>query len=328
MRAVWYEQLGAAAEVLQLGEMDRPAPGPGELCVRLAVCGVNPVDCKRRRGGRGAMDGLRVVPHFDGAGVVDGVGEGVDPARLGERVWIYEAQWQRPMGCAAEYIALAAHLAVGLPDNTGFDAGACLGIPAMTAHRCVFADGPLDGQTVLVTGGAGAVGRYAIQFAVLGGARVIATVSSAEKATVARDAGAHEIIDYKSEDVVKRISEITGGDGVDRIVEVEFGVNLETSLAVIKNNGVIASYASDAVPEPALPFYRLVYGNTTLRPVLVFGMPGDAKSRAVADITRWAESGELSHHIGPRFALEDAAAAHEAVEAGAFGKVVIEIAAL
>ena len=328
MRAVWYEAFGAASEVLELGEMDKPAPGPGEVCVRLAACGVNPVDCKRRRGGRGAADGARVVPHFDGAGVVDGVGDGVDGLRIGERVWIHEGQWQRPMGCAAEYIALPARLAVGLPDNTGFDAGACLGIPAMTAHRCVYADGPLDGRTVLVTGGAGAVGRYAIQFAALGGARVIATVSSAEKATIAGDAGAHEIIDYKSEDVVKRISEITGGDGVDRIVEVEFGGNLETSLAVIANNGVIASYASDVAPEPALPFYRLAYGNTTLRPVLVFGMPAGAKSHAIADITRWAESGALSHHIGQRFTLEDAAAAHEAIEAGAFGKVVIEIAAL
>ena len=159
-------------------------------------------------------------------------------------------------------------------------------------------------------------------------ARVIATVSSAEKAAVARAAGAHEVLDYKSEDVAERIKEITGGAGVTRIVEVEFGGNLETSLAVIGNNGVIASYASDAVLEPALPFYRLAYGNTTLRPVLVFAMPEDAKLRAIADITRWAESGELSHHIGPRFALEDTAAAHQAVEAGAFGKVVIELSAL
>lgn len=326
MRAVWYEEVGAASEVLRLGDIEKPEPGPGELRVALAVCGVNPVDCKRRRGGRGAMDAPRVVPHFDGAGLVDALGEGVDARRLGERVWIYQAQWERAMGCAAEFIALPAHLAIGLPDITGFDAGACLGIPAMTAHRCVFADGPIEGRTVLVTGGAGAVGRYAVQFAALGGARVIATVSSAEKAAVARDAGAHEVLDYKSEDIAARIKEITGGAGVERIVEVEFGGNLETSLAVIGDNGVIASYASDAVLEPALPFYRLAYGNTTLRPVLVFGMPEAAKQHAIADITRWAESGELSHHIGPRFALEDTAAAHQAVEAGAFGKVVIEIA--
>ena len=328
MRAVWYEQQGAAAEVLRVGEMDRPAPGPGELRVRLAVSGVNPVDCKRRRGGRIAMDEPRVTPHFDGAGVVDALGEGVDPARLGERVWIYQAQWGRAMGSAADSIALDAALAVRLPDNTGFAEGACLGIPAMTAHRCTFADGPVTGQTVLVTGGAGAVGRYAVQFAALGGARVIATVSSAEKAAVAQAAGAHEVLDYKSEDVAERIKEITGGAGVTRIVEVEFGGNLETSLAVIADNGVIASYASDAVLEPALPFYRLAYANLTVRPVLVFAMPEEAKRRAIADITRWAESGELSHHMGPRFALEDCAAAHAAVEAGANGKVIIEIAAL
>ena len=328
MRAVWYEQQGAAADVLRIGDLDRPEPGPGELRVRLAASGVNPVDCKRRRGGRGAMDGPRVVPHFDGAGVVDALGDGVDGRRLGERVWIYQAQWGRAMGSAAEAIALDAALAVRLPDNSGFDEGACLGIPAMTAHRCVFADGPVTGQTVLVTGGAGAVGRYAVQFAALGGARVIATVSSAEKAAVAQAAGAHEVVDYKSEDVAERIKEITGGAGVTRIVEVEFGGNLETSLAVIADNGVIASYASDAVLEPALPFYRLAYANLTVRPVLVFAMPEEAKRRAIADITRWAESGELSHHMGPRFALEDCAAAHAAVEAGANGKVIIQIAAL
>jgi NADPH2:quinone reductase len=328
MRAVWYEQQGAAADVLRIGDMDRPEPGPGELRVRLAASGVNPVDCKRRRGGRGAMDGPRVVPHFDGAGVVDALGDGVDGRRLGERVWIYQAQWGRAMGSAADAIALDAALAVRLPDNSGFDEGACLGIPAMTAHRCVFSDGPVTGRTVLVTGGAGAVGRYAVQFAALGGARVIATVSSAEKAAVARAAGAHEVLDYKSEDVAERIKEITGGAGVTRIVEVEFGGNLETSLAVIADNGVIASYASDAVLEPALPFYRLAYANVTVRPVLVFAMPEEAKRRAIADITRWAESGELSHHMGPRFALEDCAAAHAAVEAGALGKVIVQIAAL
>ena len=328
MRAVWYEENGAAADVLRLGEMDKPAPGPGELRVALATSGVNPVDCKRRRGGRGAMDAPRVVPHFDGAGLVDALGDGVDEARRGERVWIYEAQWGSANGSAADYVTLAADRAIKLPDSVGFDAGACLGIPAMTAHRCVFADGPIDGQTILVTGGAGAVGRYALQFAALGGARVIATVSSAEKAAVAKAAGAYEILDYKTEDVAARVAEITGGAGVDRIVEVEFGGNLESSLAVIANNGVIASYASDAVLEPTLPFYRMVYGNTTLRPVLVFGMPEAAKSQAVADITRWAESGDLSHHIGPRFSLEDTAAAHQAVEDGSFGKVIIEIAAL
>ena len=328
MRAVWYERQGAAADVLRSGDMDRPEPGPGELRVRLAASGVNPVDCKRRRGGRGAMDGPRVVPHFDGAGVVDALGDGVDGRRLGERVWIYQAQWGRAMGSAADAIALDAALAVRLPDNSGFDEGACLGIPAMTAHRCVFADGPVTGQTVLVTGGAGAVGRYAVQFAALGGARVIATVSSAEKAAAARAAGAHEVLDYKSQDVAERIKEITGGAGVTRIVEVEFGGNLETSLAVIADNGAIASYASDAVLEPALPFYRLAYANVTIRPVLVFAMPEEAKRRAIADITRWAESGELSHHMGPRFALEDCAAAHAAVEAGAFGKVIIQIASL
>lgn len=328
MRAMWYEKQGAAADVLQFGDIDKPTPGPGALRVRLAVSGVNPVDCKRRRGGRGAMEDARVVPHFDGAGVVDAVGDGVDEQRIGERVWIYQAQWGRAIGCAADYVALDAALAIRLPDNTSFDAGAGFGIPAMTAHRCVFADGPVNGRTVLVTGGAGAVGRFAVQFAALGGARVIATVSSRDKAAVAKDAGASDTINYKDQDVAARIREITGGDGVDRIVEVDFGGNLETALSVIADNGVIASYASDSELEPVLPFYRLAYGNTTVRPVLVFGMPEEAKQHAIADINRWSESGDLSHHTGPRFALEDTAAAHEAVEAGAFGKVIIKIAAL
>ena len=186
MRAVWYEQPGAAREVLRSGEAPTPHAGSGEVRIRLHTSGVNPVDVKRRQGGRGAMDGARIVPHFDGAGVIDEVGTGVPGARVGERVWVHEAQWQRDAGTAAEWIALPSGLAVPLPEGTSFAEGACLGIPALTAHRCVFADGEVRGRTVLVTGGAGAVGRYAVQFAKLGGAAVIATTSSPEKAGSAR----------------------------------------------------------------------------------------------------------------------------------------------
>ncbi len=267
-----------------MGEMEAPVPGAGEVRVQLAASGVNPVDVKRRRGGRGPMEATRVIPHFDGAGVIDRVGPGVPTARVGQRVWVYEAQWQRSFGTAAELVALPAERAVPLSKRTSFSEGACLGIPALTAHRCVFADGPVDGQTVMVTGGAGSVGAYAVQFAKLAGARVLATVSTAEKAARASECGADHCIDYKSEDVASRVQEITGGVGVDRIVEVEFGGNLGVSIEILKENGVIAAYASDAVSEPALPFYQLAYKNISIHHVVVFGMPQPSRREAIAEI--------------------------------------------
>jgi NADPH2:quinone reductase len=325
MRAVWYESNGAAADVLEVGELPAPEPGRGEVRVRLVTSGINPIDIKRRRGARGQTVEERTVPHFDGAGLIDAVGEGVAQARVGERVWVYEGQWQRSMGTAAEQIVLPEGRAVPLPVNTTFAEGACLGIPALTAHRAVFADGPIEGQTVLVTGGAGAVGAYAVQFAKLGGARVLTTVSTDEKAEIAADAGADYVFHYKAENVVQRISDLPGGGGVDRIVEVEFGGNLEQSLKVLRPNGVIAAYASDALLEPKLPFYALAYMSATARFVLVFMMPEEAKQKAVADITGWLEGHHLRHYIARRFPLEEAAAAHDAVERGPIGHVILEV---
>jgi NADPH2:quinone reductase len=325
MRAVWYESNGAAADVLEVGELPAPEPGRGEVRVRLVTSGINPIDIKRRRGTRGQTVEERTVPHFDGAGVIDAVGEGVAQGRMGERVWVYEGQWQRSMGTAAEQIVLPEGHAVPLPVNTTFAEGACLGIPALTAHRAVFADGPVEGRTVLVTGGAGAVGAYAIQFAKLGGARVLTTVSTDEKAEIAADAGADYVFHYKAENVVQRISDLPGGGGVDRIVEVEFGGNLEQSLKVLKPNGVIAAYASDALLEPKLPFYALAYKSAAARFVLVFMMPEEAKQKAVADISGWLEGHHLRHYVARRFPLEEAAAAHEAVERGPIGNVVLEL---
>jgi NADPH2:quinone reductase len=325
MRAIWYERCGPASEVLSAGDIDTPEPGKGEVRVRLVTSGVNPVDVKRRSGGRGPMPTSPVIPHFDGAGVIDRVGAKVPESRMGERVWVYEAQWQRSHGTAAEYIALPADRTVRMPGRTTFAEGACLGVPAMTAHRCVFADGPVSDQTILVTGGAGSVGSYAIQFAKLEGARVITTVSTDEKARVASEVGADHVVNYKNEDVAARVREITNGEGVDRIVEVEFGGNLEVSLAVLKPNGCIATYAAAATPEPTLPFYRLAYGNVTIQYMLVFGMPDTAKRYAVADITSWLEAGDLRHTIAARFPLDRAAEAHEAVERGALGKVLLSI---
>ena len=325
MRAAWYEQFGPAAEVLSLGELEAPQPEAGEVRVRIEVSGVNPVDVKRRLGGRGGSEGSRMVPHFDGAGTIETIGYGVPESRLGERVWLYEAQFERAFGTAAELAVVSSNLAVPLPDVASFDVGACLGIPALTAHRCVFGDGSVTGQTVLVTGGGGAVGNYAVQFAKLDGATVIATVSNNGKAELARQGGADHVVNYRTEDVVKRLSELTGASGIDRVIEVEFGGNLETSMAALRNNGVIATYASQANPEPSVPFYTLIYKNITVQHVLVFGMPREAKKQGIDDISRWLTAGKLKHHLGPRFNLDQIVEAHEAVEANVFGKVLVDL---
>ena len=324
MRAAWYTKQGAAGDVLEVGEREAPAPGPGEVRVRLGTSGINPVDVKRRAGGRGDMGSELVVPHFDGAGVIDNVGEGVDSARLGRRVWIFEAQWGNDFGTAAEFVTVPDSRAVPLPANTSFWDGACLGIPALTAHRCVYADGPVEGRTVLVTGGAGAVGAYAIQCARLGGARVLATVSGDKKAKTARAAGADVVINYREEDVPARVMELTEGKGLDRIVEVEMGGNLEASIEMLRANGVLSAYASEGEPEPAIPFYPILYKNLTLRFELVFLMPEEAKQQAVEDLSTWLESGEMRHTVAQRFPIEEIAAAHEAVESGPHGKILLD----
>ena len=327
MRAAWYEQLGNAREVLNVGEVDIPEVGAGEVRVKVHASGVNPSDVKQRSGWGGLkMRHPRMIPHNDGAGVIDAVGEGVSPERVGKRVWIYEATLSRPFGTAAEYVVVPSENAVFLPNNTEFVEGACLGVPAMTAHYCVFKDGAVTGQTILVTGGAGAVGNYAIQFAKWGGAKAIATVSSAEKAQIARDAGADRVINYKTENVANTIKEITGKEGVDRVVEVDYACNLATNLAVVKRNGIIATYASDSNVQPQIPFYGLVYKNITVHDVLVYVMSKAAHQAAAEDITTCLKAGVLRHVIAQQFPLSQIAAAHEAMESGrAIGNLVVEM---
>lgn len=327
MRAVYYERLGAARDVLKLGAMETPPIGLGEVCVRVRISGINPSDVKRRGGqSMPTMPFPRVIPHQDGAGVIEAVGAGVAPTRVGERVWLYEAQLGRPFGTAAEWVVLPSAQAVRLPDMVDFVAGASLGVPAMTAHRCVFADGPVTGQTVLVAGGAGAVGYYAIQLAKWGGAQVITTVSAPAKAEVARTAGADHVVNYRTEDVAARIRALTGGSGVDRVVEVAFGYNLALNERILKPNGAIASYASDAEREPRLPYYAFSAKNATIHFVLVYVMSKAAHQAAIDDITTCLETGVLRHPTPHRFALEDIVAAHEAVESGQVtGKAVVEM---
>ena len=325
MRAAWYEKNGPAAEVLQIGEMPIPEPGPGEVGVRVRVSGLNPTDVKARAGSR-PMGFPRIVPHQDGSGMIDKVGRGVPASRIGERVWLYIVQWQRAWGTAAEFTIVPASRAVPLPATATFADGACLGIPAVTAHRCLFADGSIEGQTVLVAGGAGAVGHYAVQLAKWAGATVIATVSSPEKATVALAAGADHAVNYRSGDPAPEILDLTSGAGVDRIVDVDFGGNLAVSVKVIKNNGVISSYASVGAPEPKLPHSALMSKNVTIRPVLVYTMPEAAKGQAVRDVNRLVEENRLIHVIGARFHLDDIVKAHEAQESGRVtGNIVVDV---
>ena len=326
MKAGWYKQFGVAKEVIEIGEMDEPGVGPNEVKVRIHASGVNPSDVKKRAGYGEPFTEERIVPHSDGSGVIDEVGTGVDPARVGERVWVYNGQYDRPLGTAAEYIVLPSSQAILLPESVSYGEGACLGIPAMTAHRCLFADGPIEDQTILVTGGAGAVGNYAIQLAKWGGAKIITTISSQEKEDHARQAGANYVINYRTEDIVSTIKELTKGVGVDRIIEVDFGGNLLMTQEIIKNNGAIACYASAGNPEPTIPFYALMYKNVDLRLVLVYNMPQKAKQNACKDIRQATDDGKLKHTIAARFPLDQLAAAHEAVESGiCIGNIVVEI---
>ncbi len=322
MKAVWYERNGGA-DVLSTGEMPDPEPGPDEVRVRIISSGINPSDWKRRQGLTRSMEFSRVVPHQDGAGVIDRVGPGVPESRLGERVWLYQAQFGRPFGTAADYTVQPAHRAIPLPANTTFTEGACLGVPAMTAHRCLFADGPVAGKTVLVPGGAGAVGNYAVQLAKLSGARVISTVSSDHKADIAKAAGADNVVNYRTEDVAQRVADLTGGTGVDHIVEVDFSGNYNVSREILASNGVLAVYAAGNPPQPPVQFNA---SNINLRFVLVYDMPELAKDAAVADITRLVEAGQLTHLLGPRYGLESVAEAHRAVEGGAIGNVTLDVA--
>jgi NADPH2:quinone reductase len=324
MRAIWYDRNGAA-DVLHIGDMPDPTPGPGEVRVRIVTSGINPSDWKRRQGLTRRLEFPRVIPHQDGAGVIDRLGPGVPASRLGERVWLYQAQIGRPFGTAAEYTIQPAERVIPLPPNTSFAEGAGLGVPAMTAHRCVFADGPVTDKTVLVTGGAGAVGHYAIQFAKLGGAQVIATVSSDQKAQIALAAGADATINYRTEDTVQRLMDLTGGAGVDHIVEVDFAGNFTVSREILRSNGVLAIYAAGVAPQPPVPL-QFKASNITVRFVLVYDMPESAKEAAVHEITQLLAGGKLRHLSGPHFPFESVVQAHQAVEGGAIGKVVLKVA--
>jgi NADPH:quinone reductase len=323
MRAAWYEKNGPAAEVLHLGEIETPTPGPGDVRVKLKTSGVNPSDVKGRAGTTRRIAFPRVIPHSDGAGKIDMVGEGVASARVGERVWTWNAQWKRPFGTAAEYIVLPAHQAVRLPDAISFEAGACFGIPALTAWHAIDIAGTGNGSTLLVAGGAGAVAHYAIQFAKARGAIVIATVSSAAKAKLAREAGADHTIDYKTENVGERVMALTKG-GVDAVVELDLTANAGLLPAVLRPRGTLVVYGTG--PQAAIPASFCLANAITFRFVFVYELTADERARAIADITRMLEANALRHNIAASFPLTDIVKAHETVESGKVaGNVVIAL---
>ena len=326
MKAVWYERSGPAPEVLTCGEMPTPVAGPGEVRVRLEASGVNPADVGRRGGSYRALEYPRVIPNSDGAGIVDQVGAGVTRLRPGQRVWLFNGQRNgRAFGTAAEYIALAEHLVTPLPDQLSFAAGATLGIPGMTAWCGLFGDGPIAGQTVLVTGGAGAVGHYAVQFAKWGGARVIATVSSAAKAEQAQRAGADLVVNYKTEDVVARVMAFTRERGVDRVVDVDFGGNIAVTLKAMAINSTIAVYATNGNRTPVVPMRELMEKCIAVRALVLFALPPRLLAAAQADISKWLAAGPRLHNVAAQFALADTALAHLAVEKGdKLGTVIVD----
>ena len=316
MRAVWYDRTGPAREVLQCGERPLPEPAAGEVRVRLAASGVNPADTYRRAGTSYANEWPLIIPNSDGAGTVEALGEGVDAALLGRRVWLYNAQRGRPFGTAAEATCVPVECIADLPEGISDEIGACLGIPAMTAHRCLFADGPLAGLRVLVSGGGGAVGNYAVQLARWGGAaRVGATASGGWKSADAEAAGAEAVFDYRAPDCAARIMAATGG--VDRIVEVDVAGNVALWSEVIALNGSVIGYASRGGPSPAIPVSAtLMRKNVNLRGVVLNSAPAAARRQAMTDITRWLRQAPRLHRIAAAFPLAETAAAHEAVEAG------------
>jgi NADPH2:quinone reductase len=322
MLAAQYATSGPALGELEIVELPRPVPGPGEVLVRIRVSGVNPTDVGARSGRAFDVSHDLVVPNHDGAGEVVAVGQGVSASRVGERVWLYLAQWRRAQGTAAQWIALPSEQAVALPGDTSFDLGAGLGIPALTAHRCLFADGPLDGTTVLVAGGAGAVGHAAIELARWGGARVAATVSSEEKARLAAAAGADLVVNYRADGAVEAIRG-WAPDGVERIIEVAIGGNAELDADVMAADHEIISYGAPDKPI-AVP-RALMFKNGAVRFVLVYTMPEAAKRQARADITEALRAGALTPLPAVRFPLEQIEAAHDAVREHAIGKVLVDI---
>jgi NADPH2:quinone reductase len=324
MRAAYYSRNGEARDVMVVGDLPQPVPGPGEVLVRLHTSGVNPSDVKSRRAR--PLNDQHIVPHSDGAGVIEVVGEGVSSARMGERVWIWNGQWARPLGTASEYIALPSAQAVTLPEGTDFAAGACLGIPALTAVQAVRLAGDLKGKTVLVTGASSAVGHYITQLVTLAGGHVIGTVGSESKAAHARAAGMKDAIFYKTESVADRVKALTAGRGVSVIIDMDFAstAGLVTAGALAAH-GTVVCYGSNA-PEVTINFRAMLFGSIAVKFFLVYDLTPEDRAWGLAHLTQLMKAGQLQHSIGTRFPLAQIVKAHETVEGGqALGNVVVDL---
>ena len=324
MKVALYKRNGPAGSVLELADKPEPIPNPGEVQVKLQTSGVNPSDVKSRAGRPLAFE--FVVPHSDGAGIIVDVGEGVDRARIGERVWIWNGQWQRQYGTAAEFIAVPEEQAVTLPKQVGFTESACFGIPGLTAAHAVNELENLEAQTVLITGGASAVGHYAVQMSKAIGKTVIAT-ASVQKMDEAVEAGADHVLDYRSEDVAARLSELTGGNGVGAVIDMDFSsTSLLIPQAAVSPNATVICYGSNDMGDLSIPFRDLLFKSITLRFFLVYELDANARAAAVERLTELAASGNLKTRIDSTFSLDDIATAHEKVETGqASGNVVLEL---
>ena len=326
MKAAWYEQTGDAADVLKVGELPDPSPDSNEVLISVKTSGINPSDVKIRAGARGDLQFSRIVPHSDGAGIIVDVGKSVDSNRIGERVWIWNAAYGRPNGTCAELISLPENQAVAMSDHVSFEAAACLGIPASTAYYGIFAEGSVQNKTLMITGGAGAVGFYGIQLAKWAGAKVISTVSSKEKFKIAEDAGADLILNYKKDNVVDSVLEFTKGNGVDRVLEVEFGGNIQINPKIINTNGTIAAYASMGNIEPTLPFYDFMFKGIKINTFLIYSICKKDRKMLVEGMTKALNENALKHLIASSFSLDDVVDAHKEVESNkSVGNVIVTV---
>lgn len=327
MKAVIYKSMGQADQVLEIVDIKKPIVNHGEVLVRVMYSAINPSDVKKRGGAfLDLLDNGFIIPHSDASGVIEAVGQGVPASRIGERVWIYQAQYQRRFGTAAEYVSVPSNLAVHLPHMTGFAEGSCLGIPAMTAHRCIFSDGSVDGKKILITGGAGRVGHYAIQMAKQAGATVIATAGSLEAEEHCYTAGADIVCPHQGLEMTSIIMKYTKGIGVDRVIDGEFGANLPYLLKVVRTGATIATYSSMLVTKPVIPFKQMMLMDLSIKMTLVYAMPTSAKLEAISAINNYLRQGQLQHRIAHNLSLDDIVRSHQLVEQGGFyGATVLSV---
>ncbi|PPR66337.1 MAG: 2-haloacrylate reductase [Alphaproteobacteria bacterium MarineAlpha3_Bin7] len=325
MKAACYKQLGGP-EVLEILDLEIPEPGPGEVRVKVNVSGVNPSDWKARRNGRGGGMGFdMIIPHSDGSGTVDAVGDGVESPLIGEKVWTVNAQYKRPFGTAAEYVVVPRNYVFKLPKSTSLEEAACFGIPFLTAYRALTVDGDISGQNILIQGGAGSVGHHLIQIAKWLGAKVLTSVSSEEKERYVIDAGADEVFNYRDSKFVENILSSTNGVGVDRIIEVDVASNIKTYDQILKPKGAAIIYGT-SLPVAEAPSYSFIVREAKLQWILVYELNDEQREQGVSLLNDMVVSGKLKTTISQKFSLEEVAEAHKTVEdAQHIGNVILEI---